>query len=62
MTTLSKEASKLISEIIDSMREDSAELDDIESLADLLKGEFDENHPNLKVSRSSIRDYLLKII
>lgn len=62
MTNLSQRSISIINEIIDSMREDNAELDDIESLTDLLEGEFEENHPSVKVSRSDIKKYLLQIL
>jgi hypothetical protein len=62
MTNLSDKAIKIISDIIECMRQDNAELDDIESLTDLLKGEFEENHPDMKISRSDIKKYLLEIL
>ena len=62
MTNLSDEAISIIKRIIDLMKQDAADLDDKESIVDLLEGEFEENYPHIEISRSEIRSYLDSVL
>lgn len=62
MINLSKEARNVIRSIVNYMKEDTVDLSDIEFIVDLIEGEIEENHPNIRVTRTEIRRYLLHIM
>lgn len=62
MINLSKEARIAIRSIVHYMRKDIEDLSDIEFIVDLIKGEIEENHPSIHVTRTEIRRYLLHIL
>ena len=62
MFNLSEEAIQTINSTVEFIKQDDCDLDDIECLTDILEGELEENHPNEKVSRSDIKQYLLSIL
>lgn len=59
---LSIKAIKIINSIIVYMKDSGADLDDIETISDLLEGEFEENYPDMVISRSDIKKYLQIIL
>ena len=62
MINLNKEARNVIRSIVNYMRKDIEDLSDIEFIIDLIKGEIEENHPSISVTRTEIRRYLLHIM
>lgn len=53
---------KIINSIIVYMKDSGADLDDIETISDLLAGELEENHPDIIISKPDIKKYLQIIL
>lgn len=62
MINLNREARSTIRSIVKYMQKDGVDLDDVELIVDLIKGEIEENHPSVYVTRTEIRRYLLHIL
>lgn len=62
---LDKSTRIFIEQSVELIRQDTEcdfDLDCIEEIADIIKGDLEENYPNIRVSRSDIRDYIIGIL